>query len=98
MKLFIGAFALAFAVPAAAQTAPAQADHSAHSQHQPGNAPASPDHSQHGGHQMPQDGSHEGHAMKDGCCADKDGNGVMDCCEKMAAKKDDQPSAKSQGN
>jgi hypothetical protein len=75
MKLFVSAFALAFAVPAAAQTAAAQ--------------PAPPEHA---GHQMPQGKQHDGHAMKDGCCADKDGNGKMDCCEKMAAKKDDQPS------
>ena len=86
MKLFIGAFALAFAVPAAAQPAPAQTapvpgDHSGHAEHHSGAAQA----------------SHEGHAMKDGCCADKDGNGKMDCCEKMAAKKDEQPSAKPQG-
>lgn len=94
MKLLIGAIALAFAVPAVAQTAPAQMDHS---QHQAGSAPAAPGHGDHGGHQMPQGGSHEGHSMKDGCCADKDGNGKMDCCEKMAAKKDDQPTPTPQG-
>lgn len=94
MKLIVGAIALAFAVPAAAQTAPAQMDHS---QHQPSSHPASPADGQHGGHHMPQGGSHEGHPMKDGCCADKDGNGKMDCCEKMAATKGDEPSATPQG-
>jgi hypothetical protein len=94
MKLLIGAIALACAVPAAAQTAPAQMEHS---QHQAGSARAPNAHAEHSGHQMPQSGSHEGHSMKDGCCADKDGNGKMDCCEEMAAKTDDQPSPKPQG-
>jgi hypothetical protein len=93
MKFVIGAIALAFAVPAAAQTAPAQMDHS---QHEPNGTQGSPAHSGHGDHHMPKGGSHEGHSMKDGCCADKDGNGKMDCCEKMAAKKSDEPSAKPQ--
>lgn len=100
MKLLVGAIALAFAVPAAAQTAPAaaQADHSAHSKHQPKTIPTSDGHAEHGSHQMPKGAAHEGHAMKDGCCADKDGNGKMDCCEKMAAKNDEQPSSKPKGN
>ena len=98
MKLLVAAIAVAFALPAAAQTAPAQMDHSAHAQHQASKGPASPGHTEHGDHQKTQGGSHEGHAMKDGCCADKDGNGKMDCCEKMAAKKEDQPSTKPQGN
>lgn len=91
MKIILGAIALAFAVPAAAQTAPAQMDHSQHQQ----NGSQTP--SGHGYHHMPKAGSHEGHSMKDGCCADKDGNGKMDCCEKMAARKGDQPSANPQG-
>ena len=94
MNLFVGAIALAFAVPAAAQSGSAQMDHSAHAQMQGGDATAPA----HGDHQMPQGASHEGHAMKEGCCADKDGNGKMDCCEKMAAKENDQPSAPSQGH
>ncbi|MGX7953529.1 hypothetical protein ACWPM1_13330 [Tsuneonella sp. HG249] len=98
MKLLVGAIALAFAMPAAAQSAPAQMDHSAHAQHQTSNGPASSGHTQHGDHQKPQGGSQEGHSMKDGCCADKDGNGKMDCCERMAATKGDQPPAESKGN
>lgn len=91
MRLVLGALALAFAVPAAAQTAPAKMDHSQH--HQGGHqSPGG-----HGDHHMPKGASHEGHSMKDGCCADKDGNGKMDCCEKMAATKRDEPSPKPQG-
>ena len=94
MKLLIGAIAIAFAVPAAAQTPAAQMDHT---RHPASSGSAAQAHGEHAGHQMPQGGSHEGHAMKDGCCADKDGNGKMDCCEKMAAKKDEQPSSNAQG-
>jgi hypothetical protein len=98
MKLLVGAIALAFAVPAAAQPAPAQTDHSAHSQHQPNAVPVPTGRAEHGDPQMHLGASHEGHAMNEGCCTDKDGNGKMDCCEKMAAKKDDQPSDKPKGN
>ena len=70
MKLVLTAMALVFAVPAAAQTAPA-AQHQGHQDHQ----------GQHGQHQP---GQHEGHGMRDGCCADRNGNGRMDCCENMA--------------
>jgi hypothetical protein len=91
MKLAFSAIALAFAVPAAGQTGPAHTYHSQH--HESGHqAPGS-----HGEHPMPKSDAHKGHAMKDGCCADKDGNGKMDCCEKMAATKSDEPSAKPQG-
>lgn len=88
MKIIVSAVALAFAMPAVAQTAPVQPQHLDHSQHQPGNAANAPQ-VEHAGHQMPAGkphDQHQGHAMKDGCCADKDGNGKMDCCEKMAAK------------
>ena len=78
MKFITSAFALAIAFPAAAQTAPAQPQaqpgqhgqhqgHDQHGQHQPG---------QHGQHQP---GQHEGHG--DGCCADRNNDGRMDCCE-----------------
>lgn len=99
MKIIASAIALAFALPAAAQTAPAQQqDHAQHEQH--GTAAKAP-HADHAGHQMPmgnpgdgQKDQHQGHAMKDGCCADKDGNGKMDCCEKMAANKGGEAAAK----
>ena len=92
MKIIIGAIALSIAMPAAAQTAPAHSAHQDHSQHQSRGAAAATPQDPHSGHQMPADTSkkgehdqHKGHAMKDGCCADKDGNGKMDCCEKMGA-------------
>jgi hypothetical protein len=70
MKIIVAAIALALAFPAAAQTAPAQ--HQGHGQ------PAPPQH-QPGQHQP---GQHQGH--EDGCCADRNNNGRMDCCERMA--------------
>ena len=75
MKLFITAIALVVAIPAAAQTAPAAQPPA--QQHQ--------DHQQHGQmqHGQAQGGQHQGHAMGD-CCADRNGNGRMDCCENMA--------------
>jgi hypothetical protein len=90
MKILIGAIALAFAVPAAAQTAPSaqqQQDLSQHQQHGSA-APAG-----HAGHQMPQGqggqhDQHQGHGMSGDCCADRNGNGRMDCCENMAAGSD----------
>ena len=71
MKILVTAMALVLAVPAAAQTAPAPQPQG-HQQHQMG---------QHGQHQP---GQHEGHQMRDGCCADRNNNGRMDCCENMA--------------
>lgn len=79
MKIIVTAIALAFATPAIAQTAPAaqpQQDHSRHQQ-QPGQ-PAG--HGQHHGQ-----GMQHGQDMQHGCCADRNGNGQMDCCENMAA-------------
>ncbi|HEV2866027.1 MAG TPA: hypothetical protein VGX37_05895 [Allosphingosinicella sp.] len=70
MKIIIGAIALAFAVPAAAQNAPA-GQHQGHDQHQ-GNG-------QHQGHGQQQPGQHQEH--EGGCCADRNGDGRMDCCE-----------------
>lgn len=83
MKIIVTAIALAFATSAAAQTAP-QAGHAQH----PASPPAG--HAQHhaaGGHagHQPAAGQHQGHAMAEGCCADRNGNGQMDCCENMAA-------------
>ena len=74
MKIIVAAFALAIAFPAAAQNAPAQPQ--AHDQHQPGRHGQQQGHDQHGVHQP---GHHEGHG--DGCCADRNNNGRMDCCE-----------------
>jgi hypothetical protein len=80
---FFAAAALVAATPAAAQTAPANphqghdrgqvqghAGHAQHGQTQNGQSP--------GGQQTP----HQGHAARD-CCADRNGNGRMDCCETM---------------
>jgi len=77
MKIIIAAIAFTIAVPATAQTAPApQQDHSQHQQH----GQQDHDHSQHGEHQQ---GQHEEHG---GCCADRNGNGRMDCCEGQAGR------------
>lgn len=73
MKIIIAAFALAIASPAVAQTAPAGPAADPHAQHQPGQ------------HQGAPQGHHQGHDMQGGCCADRNGNGRMDCCENMAA-------------
>lgn len=77
-QLLIAAVALVIAVPAAAQTAPAQPaqDHSRH------NMQGHAEHAQHGQPQGGQQGQPPGHAMGD-CCADRNGNGRMDCCESM---------------
>ena len=70
MKILLATLALAFAAPVAAQTAPAQPGHDQHWQHQQ---------HQPGQHQPAQ---HQQHG--DGCCADRNGNGRMDCCEQAA--------------
>ena len=85
MKIVITAIALVFALPAAAQTAPAP-QHQDHQQHQ-GQAHAQPGQhqmTQHSQHQAGQQGQHQGHDMRSGCCADRNNNGRMDCCENMA--------------
>ena len=77
MKIVITAMALVFALPAAAQTAPAPQQHQDHQQHQaaqPGQHQAAPQ-GLHGQHQPSQ---HQGHAMQDGCCADRNNNGIVD--------------------
>ena len=82
MKIIATAIALAFALPAAAAQ-PAPAGHQGHDQ-QPQGQPAQ-GHQGHDGHgqgQHPQGGHQGGHQNHgDGCCADRDGNGRMDCCE-----------------
>jgi hypothetical protein len=75
MKIFATAFALVIAAPAAAQPAPAP-QHQGHDQHQQHQQQNGQSHDQHG--QMP------GHAEEGNCCADRNGNGRMDCCEHMA--------------
>lgn len=82
MKIIIAAFALAIASPAVAQTAPVGPAADPHAQHQPGQHPQTPLPGQPQG--TPQ-GQHQGHGMQGGCCADRNGNGRMDCCENMAA-------------
>lgn len=80
MKYSIVALALAFASPALAQAPAAQ--HQGHANYQ--QAPAQ-DHSQHGQPQNGQQDPHQGHAAMAGCCADRNDNGRMDCCENMAS-------------
>ena len=84
MKIIVAAFALAIASPAVAQTAPA-APPADHTQHQQG---------QHQG--MPQV---QGHGEGCACCADRNGNGRMDCCETMGQAGQRQPApAQPQGH
>jgi len=101
MKIIVAAMALALAFPAAAQTAPAeQPQHQGHQQMQ-GHA----EHAQHQGAQHRD--HHQGTQHRDGCCEDRDGDGVMDCCEHMAqateqrdccAEGAEQPSARQLGH
>ena len=90
MKLFLTAIALAFASPAMAQNAPADA-HAGHNMAQ--SAPAdscTPEHAAMG-HCTPKKAAasaadpQAGHDMKGGCC-DKGADGKMACCEKMKAE------------
>lgn len=76
MKYVLVTLALALAAPAAAQTAPDA--HQGHGQHQQQG---------HQQHQQHQPGQTQGHG--DGCCADRNGNGRMDCCERMAGQSGD---------
>lgn len=78
MKYVLVTLALALAAPAAAQTAPDA--HQGHGQHQQQGQ-------QHDQHQQHQPGQTQGHG--DGCCADRNGNGRMDCCERMAGQSGD---------
>jgi hypothetical protein len=75
MKILMTAIAFVIASPAVAQTAPAQASQQ-HHQHGQG---------QHQGHAPAQgQAPHQGHSEQGGCCADRNGNGRIDCCEGMA--------------
>ena len=83
------AIALLIASPAAAQTAPASNPHQGHDMSQMQNHTG---HAQHAQHAQPgqtqgsgQQGQHQGHNMRDGCCADRNNNDRMDCCENMPA-------------
>ena len=69
--VMIAAVSLAIAAPAAVQPAPTPAhqDHQRHEGHGEGQAPDRPG------------PSHQG--MADGCCADRNNNGRMDCYESM---------------
>ena len=80
MKLILSAAAFAFAVPAAAQTAPVQ-DHSQHQQ--AGHAGHGDTHKGHGGQGT--DAKHECPMMKDGK--------KMACCEKHGDGKGKAPAA-----
>ena len=83
MKIIVSAIALAFATTAAAQTAPTpQPQTQDHQSHGPMH------HGQQGQMEHGQDrpdhaGLHEGHGAMADCCADRNGNGRMDCCEGM---------------
>lgn len=80
--LLIGALAFAFASPVAAQTAPANP----HQGHDMSQMQGHSGHAQHGQTQgSGQHGQHQGHNMQGDCCADRNGNGRMDCCENMPA-------------
>ena len=77
MKNLVTAIALAFALPAAAQTAPVAPQPAPHAQHQMGQH-------QMGQHQSGEHAQHQAQGSAGGCCADRNGNGRMDCCEGMA--------------
>jgi hypothetical protein len=87
MKLILSAIALAFAAPAAAQTAPA-VDHSQHSPAE--HARHAAGHDQHKGHEgHGKDGKHAKHD----CPMTKDGK-KMACCDKHGDHKAAAPAAK----
>ncbi len=88
MKLILSAMALAFAVPAAAQTAPA-VDHSKHTpaEHAQHGAQHGAGHDQHKGH-----GEHGKADAKHECPMMKDGK-KMACCEKHGEAKGSAPKA-----
>ena len=77
MKTLIGAIALAFAVPAIGQTAPAADPHAGHAQHQ------TMDHSQHQGmdHSQHMAGKHD---CKECCEKMKQQDGKMECMDEKA--------------
>ena len=77
MKMFVGALALALAVPAAAQTAPAAAP-DAHAHHQ------GMDHGKH---------SQGTHVCKDCCDKMKQSGGKMECMDKKSEAKSAAPAS-----
>lgn len=80
MKMFVSAVALVVASPALAQTAPAQ-PHQGHAQHQQHGQPAQ--HQQQGQHQQHGQGHGEHQPGRHcACCADRNNDGRMDCCER----------------
>ena len=81
MKIIIGAIALALAVPAAAQTAPAADPHAGHQMPAPMQGM---DHSQH------QQGKHD---CKDCCDKMKQSGGKMDCMDKKGEAKPAAPAS-----
>ena len=87
--IIIAAFSLVIASPAAAQTAPAANPHQGHNMSQMQGHAGHAQHAQHSQHGQTQgsgqQGQHQGHNMQDGCCADRNNNGRMDCCENMPA-------------
>ena len=90
MKIIVTAIALAIAAPAMAQTGGQQghAQHQGQAQHQGHNQAQHSQHQgQHGQHGQHQPSQHQGHGD---CCADRNGNGRMDCCE-QSAQAGDQP-------
>lgn len=95
MKIIIAAFALAIASPAVAQTAPTgtAADHARHQHgnHQP-HQPGQHQQGQHQGMAHGQSGQ-EGRGASSSCCADRNGNGRMDCCEGMAQAGESRPNS-----
>ena len=84
MKIIIGAFALALAVPATAQAAPAVDPHAGHQM--PAQMPGM-DHSQH------QQGKHD---CKDCCDKMKQSGGKMDCMDKKGEAKSAAPASGGQ--
>ena len=106
MKIITFAFALAIASPALAQTAPATPAANPHAQHQMGQSqPGAQTGAEPAQHQGMQHGQAQG--QQGGCCADRDGDGRMDCCQNMAqsaerrdccAEQAPQPAAQPQRN
>lgn len=80
--IIIAAISLLVASPAAAQTAPAANPHQGHDMGQmQGHDMSQMQHGQTSG----QHSQHQGHNMQGDCCADRNGNGRIDCCENMPA-------------
>ncbi len=83
MKMIIGAFALAFAVPATGQAGPAADPHAGHAQHQV------TDHSKH------KSGEHD---CKQCCEKMKQQGGKMECMDKKVEAKPAAPASEHEGH